>query len=150
MVRYWATQDAVASTADDARTLSLNVLSAAGFGKSYPFRGDDFAESSPDDYKKSLQFILENLLLLFALGTKNISKSWMPKKVAELHKAMRVFQSYMTNAYESEKSASAEPKIGQTNLMRSLVRASQGQGQADGLRESEIYGNRCVTLPETT
>ncbi len=149
MIRYWQGQDVVTSTASDSRSLSLNVLSTAGFGKSYPFQGDDIAESDPDDYKKSLKVVLENLLLVFALGKKNISKPWMPGKIKELHKAMLGFQSYMTNAYENEKDSSAVPKIGQTNLMSSLVRASQDQGKLDGLTETEIYGNRycCVHIP---
>ena len=62
MVRYWSTKKAVGSTADDTRTLSLHVLSSAGFGKSYPFQGHDDKSSSDvaTNYKESLQTILDH------------------------------------------------------------------------------------------
>lgn len=39
MLRYWASKTSIDSGADDTRTLTLNVLALAGFGKSFRFRG---------------------------------------------------------------------------------------------------------------
>lgn len=38
MIRYWSSEPAIRNMADDTRTLSLHVLSRAGFGKSFPFQ----------------------------------------------------------------------------------------------------------------
>jgi len=146
MVRYWSTRKAVRSTADDTRTLSLHVLSSAGFGKSYPFQGHN--DKSPSDvatnYKESLQTILDNCVLLFVLGTDLISKKWLPRKIQKLHQAVLNFKQYMTEVYEAEKQAIANGKLTEKNLMTSLVRASQESGDTGGLTESEIYGNMFV------
>ena len=146
MVRYWSTLKEVGSTADDTRTLSLHVLSSAGFGKSYPFQGHD--NKSPSDvatnYKESLQTILDNCVLLLVLGTDFISKKWLPRKIQKLHQAVLNFKQYMTEVYEAEKQAIADGKLTQKNLMTSLVRASQESNGTGGLTESEIYGNMFV------
>lgn len=146
MVRYWSTRKAVRSTADDTRTLSLHVLSSAGFGKSYPFQGHN--DKSPSDvatnYEESLQTILDNCVLLFVLGTDLISKKWLPRKIQKLHQAVLNFKQYMTEVYEAEKQAIADGKLTEKNLMTSLVRASQESDDTGGLTESEIYGNMFV------
>jgi hypothetical protein len=151
MLRYWSSRLSIRSTADDTRT-SLHVLSAAGFGKSYPFQG--FLDASPADvatsYKESLQTILDNCMLLLVLGQSFLLKSWLPNK---LHQATVTFKRYMTEVYEDEKQLIANGSPGNGNLMTSLVRASTGNASTtkngkqvpnfdqDGLTESEIYGN---------
>ena len=94
MARYWASKGAVVSTADDTRTLSLHVLSAAGFGKYYPFQGyeDKVQASIATNYKESLQTILDNCVLLLALGTNVIKKPWLLAKIRELNKAVISFK----------------------------------------------------------
>jgi cytochrome P450 len=154
MVKYWCSKSLVKSTADDVRTLSLHVLSSAGFGKSYKFQG--FDDMSPTNeatsYKESLQMILDNCILLMVLGTKFLSKEWLPSKLRKLYSATVTFKKYMTEVYESEKQAIADGKSTERNLMTSLIRASQenisvqdSQKHASGsLTESEIYGNMFV------
>lgn len=80
MAQYWGSKDAVRSIADDTRTLSLHIFSAAGFGKYYPFQGheDKSPSSVATNYKESLQAILDNCVLLFVLGTEFIKKRWLP------------------------------------------------------------------------
>lgn len=87
-----------------------------------------------------------------ALGPKALSKArpWLPKcwKLGLLADRCAVFQRYMTELYEEEKSQ-AQLKAGSgggasaKTLMSSLVRASQDEAQQNGsgLTESEIYGN---------
>ena len=152
MLRYWGSKKSVKSTADDARTLSLHVLSSAGFGKSYPFQGsnDKLSSNVATGYKESLQTILDNCILLMVLGTKILSKDWLPSKLKKLHQAVVTFKHYMTEVHETEKKAIAEGKSTGKNLMTSLVRASQESAtltnddlsqESGGLTESEIYGN---------
>jgi cytochrome P450 len=142
MVKYWAGKQAIRSTADDTRTFSLHVLSSAGFGKSYPFQGHEERLSTDvsANYKDSLQTILDNCIALFILGTKVISKRWMPRKITDLHRAVVKFKAYMTEVYDAEKNAIADGTSASKNLMSALVRASQDHSDG-GLSESEIYGN---------
>ncbi len=158
MIQYWSTKESTRSTADDTRTLSLHVLSSAGFGKSYPFQGlrDTPATSVATSYKESLQIILDNCILLMVLGQQFLSKEWLPSKLRKLHQATVTFKGYMTEVYEEEKASMAEGKKGGRNLMTSLVRASadvagmtvSGKEAAThdqgGLTENEIYGNMFV------
>ncbi|ROW02560.1 hypothetical protein VPNG_07862 [Cytospora leucostoma] len=150
VLRYWTSRPSVATAADDLRTLSLHVMSRAGFGKSFKFQGHDEREAAaPADismtYKESLQIILENCILVFALGTKFLANPWLPQKLRRIHDACTSFQNYMIQVYEEEKQAYAQGKsAADRNFMTSLVRASQDETDSSslaGLTEREIYGN---------
>lgn len=150
MLHYWCSEKVVRSLADDTRTLSLHVLSAAGFGKSYPFQGHSDAPSSTtaSSYKESLQTILDNCILLFVCGQRFLAKRWLPSKLKSLHKATVNFKNYTTEVYEEEKQSIVQGKTNSRNLMTSLVRASmtdqvEPNGE-NGLTESELYGNMFV------
>lgn len=94
------------------------------------------------DYKDSLKMILENCIIIFALGPKNLGKPWLPQKLRKIHKASATFQKYMTEVYEEEKGLLAEGGTEVRNSMASLVRASQDEKLlGGGLTENEIYGN---------
>lgn len=150
MVRYWSSKTSIKSTADDTRTLSIHVLSSAGFGKSYKFQGHDESSegSEATNYKESLQTILDNCILLMVLGTKFLSNAHLPAKLKKLYQATVTFKQYMTDVYEAEKKTIAEGKDSGRNLMTSLVRASQESAASEdgtgGLTENEIYGNMFV------
>ncbi|KAI0017068.1 cytochrome P450 [Xylariomycetidae sp. FL0641] len=157
MLRYWSAKASVPSIADDTRTLSLHVLSKAGFGKSFEFQGHD--EKSPTtmatSYKESLQIVLDNCVLIMALGRRFLAKPWLPRRLRKVHEACESFQQYLTDLYENEKQAfshrrAADPS--NNTLMTSLVRASASASAAaaeapasgGGLTEAEIYGNMFV------
>jgi cytochrome P450 len=151
MTRYWSKFSPVNSIAEDTRTLSLHVMSGAGFGKSYAFRGAEEATTVQDSssYKDSLKTILDNCIPLMALGPNNLNKWWLPKSWKELYRATLTFREYMTTVYEEEKQSVLSGKLGSNNLMTSLVRASRtdtGSASTDGntqhgLTEQEVYGN---------
>ncbi|GAP88758.1 putative cytochrome P450 [Rosellinia necatrix] len=146
MLEYWTSKTSVPSIADDLRTLSLHVLSRAGFGKSFKFQGHDQRKHSVDpsvNYKESLQIILENCVLILGFGTKFISYPWLPSNFRTVHKAWISFHAYMTGVYEDEKRKFAEGQTSDHNLMTLLIRASQEDQEKTsvGLTESEIYGN---------
>lgn len=144
MGRYWSSRASVETTAHDTRTLSLNVMSKAGFGKVYPFKGHHETQiklqGSTISYKDALQTILENSIMIMVLGTGFLAKPWLPRTLRNLHYACSSFQGYMTELYEAEKKTAAEGGVSDRNLMTSLVRASQ-QDTDESLTESEIYGN---------
>ncbi|KAI0200589.1 cytochrome P450 [Astrocystis sublimbata] len=146
MLRYWTSKPTITTAADDLRTLSLHVLSRAGFGKSFPFVGHEDRQSSispSSNYKESLQTILENCVLILALGTDFLAIRWLPRQLRLVHEAWIYFREYMTTMHEEEKRAFAEGKTtDNNNLMTLLVRASQDEEKtSEGLTESEIYGN---------
>ncbi len=160
MLKYWATKPAIRSLADDTRTLSLHVLSSAGFGKSYPYRGSDESPSieGSTSYKDSLKVILDNCIPLVVLGPENLSKPWLPGSWRKIYQATVTFRNYMTSIYEEEKQAMLYGKPRSNNLMTSLIRTSQAMAEATGantvkhgdalskheqggLTEEEIYGN---------
>lgn len=92
--------------------------------------------------------ILENCILIMALGPKTLSKArpWLPKswKLGRLAERCADFQRYMTELYEDEKAQARLQKGSDApkTLMSSLVRASQDEAKSGaGLTESEIYGN---------
>ncbi|KAK7744035.1 hypothetical protein SLS62_010335 [Diatrype stigma] len=151
MIRYWSTRPSVKSSAEDVRTFTLNVLARAGFGKSFKFRGHD--EEKPVDeiqsmsYRESLGLILENLIVILALGPKTLAfldRYWLPSKLKTINRAVVSFKTHMTSMYEEQKRAFAAGVEGSdNNLMTLLVRASQEAAieESGGLTESEIYGN---------
>lgn len=144
MGRYWGSQKSVETVADDTRTLSLNVMSEAGFGKSYPFKGHHETQvalgGTTLTYKEALQTILENSIVIMVLGTKFLAKPWLPPFFRRLHYACTSFQGYMTELFETEKKNSSQDLTSGRNLMSSLVRASHEQ-TTGSLSENEIYGN---------
>ncbi|KAI9644404.1 hypothetical protein NHQ30_007761 [Ciborinia camelliae] len=148
MRKYWLSKPSINTVADDTRTLSLHVMSSAGFGKSYPFQGageDSAATQGFANIRDALKLILDNCLALVALGPNNLDKWWLPKSWKPLHEATVTFKNYMTDAYEEGKQAAVDGNTGGNNLMISLVRASQAETKEGtsqgGLTEQEIYGN---------
>ncbi|KAM7183158.1 Cytochrome P450 [Rhypophila sp. PSN 637] len=77
------------------------------------------------------------------MPTNFIAQPWLPKKLRDIHAAYVSFRSYMTDLYEEEKAMFAEGRATDSNLMRSMFRASQEAGRG-GLTETEIYGNMFV------
>ena len=113
MLRYWTSKTSITSSAEDLRTLSLHILSRAGFGKSFEFEGADEkdASTSPSaNYKESLQTILENCVLILALGTKFLANPWLPRKFRAVHEAWVYFYAYMTKMYEVKSARSPKAK----------------------------------------
>ncbi|CAD6445644.1 b9eaa774-2cf2-4e9f-826b-e6514ce54bdb [Sclerotinia trifoliorum] len=147
MRKYWSSKSSINTIGDDVRTLSLHVMSSAGFGKSYPYQGaeEESATQGSANIRDALKLILDNCIALVALGPKNLDKWWLPKSWKPLHEATVTFQNYMTNAYEEGKQAAADGSTHGNNLMTSLVRASQAESKEasshGGLTEQEIYGN---------
>ncbi|KAG8159133.1 hypothetical protein KVR01_010794 [Diaporthe batatas] len=147
MGRYWGSRQSVETVAHDTRTLSLNVMSRVGFGKSYEFSGHHEAkvavEGTSLSYKDALQTILENSIVIMVMGTKFLAKPWLPRYLRNLHHACTSFQGYMTQLFEAGKMNASQAVASDRNLMNSLVRASH-EGTSGSLSEREIYGNLFV------
>jgi hypothetical protein len=107
-------------------------MSSVGFGKSYPYQGSDEPSSTGGltSYKDALKLILDNLIPLFVLAPKNLSKWWLPKKWKLIHQATLTFRNYMTRIYEGEKQAMLHGRSSSSNLVTSLIRDSQEMAEA--------------------
>ncbi|KAI0968746.1 cytochrome P450 [Xylaria arbuscula] len=160
MIRSWSRKRSMQATADDVRTLSLHVLSKAGFGKSYKFQAQDDrtnAINPTESYKQSLKMVLDNCVLIMSLGTKFLAKPWLPHRLRRVHEARVAFHKHMARVYEKEKRAFADGSVSDRNLLSSLIRASNEEARLcdesedvedvshlAGLTETEIYGKMFV------
>lgn len=88
------TATGIKSVQRDTKTLSLNVLVATGFRKSYDFRGsaDTAPEGEASSYRDALQTVLDNAILIMIVPYKYLRVSFIPKKLARVGDAARVFK----------------------------------------------------------
>ncbi|KAE8362771.1 cytochrome P450 [Aspergillus caelatus] len=157
MLDIWASPDLdkISSVARDTRTLSLNVLAAIGFRKSYPFQSASEscyrAEGESVSYRDALQTVLDNAILLMIMPRRFLSLSFAPESWNQLAKAAADFQRHMVRMLDEEVQAWNEGQAGSGGLMTSFVRAMNlkrhdaGDKTKDvplqGLTTDEIFGN---------
>ncbi|KAI3390266.1 hypothetical protein diail_10733, partial [Diaporthe ilicicola] len=164
MLRYWSSpaqsRGGISSVQKDTRTLSLNVLAATGFRKSYGFRGsaDTAGQDEAGSYRDALQTVLDNAILIMILPYKYLQGFLVPKKLVRVGDAARSFKKHMIQMLDDETSALRDNKPGSGGLMSSLVRALDThereviaqpnlKGSKDGKRGlsiDEIFGNLFV------
>ena len=163
-VEYWKAQgsNGITSSSKDIKTLTLHVLSSAGFGKSYSFRETQekkLSEASTD-WRDALSTIIDNTILILILGPKLLARLTLLRKLDKIHKATIVFKNHMANMLREEKHLIRKGLSGNTNLMTSLIHASVDvsdsspeslvsysplpQPSTNGLLPEEVYGNMFV------
>lgn len=161
MIRYWTgvSEAGIPSVQRDTRTLSLNVLAATAFRKSYAFRGS--SESSIDEtgnYRDTLQTVLDNVIPLMMLPYRILASSWfpLPKSLAKIGNAAVTFKKHMMNMVEEEAAALGQGKPGSGGIMTALVRALDvhnrevaaspvvGKEDRKGLSIDEVFSNLFV------
>lgn len=143
------------------RTLSLHVLSGAGFGKFYSFHDSTEPPKAGHkfNYRDSLSIILENILLILVVGPKFLTSRYRPHVWARVGQAIVDFKAHMQDMYTEEQHLFEGGKAGADNIISSLVRASEAsptsspgsvsprksvqhiKGGSNLLTEDEVYGN---------
>ncbi|KAE8413511.1 cytochrome P450 [Aspergillus pseudocaelatus] len=157
MLDIWASPDLdkISSVARDTRTLSLNVLAAIGFRKSYPFQSASESCYREDgdfvSYRDALQTVLDNAILLMIMPRRFLSLSFAPESWQRLAKAATDFKQHMVRMLDEEVQALNEGKAGSGGLMTSFVRAMNlkqenamckaNAAPPKGLTTDEIFGN---------
>lgn len=160
VLTYWASQETpITDTAKHVRTLSLHVLSSAGFGKSYSFQksGEPPKPGHMFNYRDALAHILDHIIIILVVGPNLLRNRFMPKRLSSIGQATVDFKAYMTDMYNEEKETTTDSKRASANIMASLVRAArESDDRASstyfeepqpmeqtprGLSESEVYGN---------
>ena len=143
------------SFARDTRTLSLNVLAATGFHRSYKFRSCvQGASDEAESYRKALQTVLDNAIILMLVPPRLLLLPFLPKSWSLIGNAAKDFKKYMAQMLDEESSLLSRGEAGTGSLMTSLVRAldthqrtaSSVKSDADhspvkGLTVDEIFGN---------
>ena len=154
VLQFWKTFTTPVTRTDvDTRTISLHILSAAGFGKSYSFDkvGEPAKEGHVFNYRDSLAMILEHNLLVLILGPKLMGQmaKWTGifGKWASIGQATVDFKDHMETMVQEEKKAIAAGHARSATITNALIRASEDtkggvEGEVfRGLTEDEIYGN---------
>jgi cytochrome P450 len=150
MITAWTKGDAVIRVAKDTRTLSLNVLAAISFQKSFKFESSASEKSADADesfsYRDALQMVLDNALLVLVVGRKHLLYSWLPAKVRRVGKAAHDFQKHMENILEDEMESLNRGEKGTGTIMTSFVRAldQHQQDSTKGISTEEIFGNTFI------
>lgn len=157
MLQSWTSgaEPGRSGVARDTRTLSLNVLAATGFRRSYKFR----TPSQPGTeevrtYRDALQTVLDNAILLMLLPPRLLRLPLLPRSWARIGEAAADFKQYMMRMLDEETSLINQGKVGTGSLMTSFVRAlnthrteeATGKNNAlpspsKGLTVDEILGN---------
>lgn len=151
LISCWL-EGGVHSCSKDTRTLSLNVLAATGFNKSFkfrPWRGDERQSNAELSYRDALQIILDNAIVLLVLGPKLLSSHFLPLSWQRVGKAASAFQTYMQKMVDEETQPLNRDKKGSSGLMASFVRAGNeyatnsdsAEARTKGLSIDEIFGN---------
>ena len=152
MIQAWTRcdQSGNGDVAKDTRTLSLNVLAATGFQKSYRFRAcTETVQEEGRNYRESLATTLDNAIFLMLFSPKLLAIPLIPKSWARIGQATKDFKEYMMDMFSEEKRLLAAGKTGTGNLMSSMVRATGVEqqsskdkaGRPQGLTINEILGN---------
>jgi cytochrome P450 len=127
MLQHWKIdrQNGVQTMSQDIRTLTLDILVHAQFGKSFDFRGqqEKRATSETLSYRDALATILENAILILALGPNVLRRLTLIPVLGRLSRAADQFERYMIDMFE-EGSQNADNDKAQGNLITSLIRAS--------------------------
>jgi cytochrome P450 len=115
----------VQSMAHDTRTLTLDVLVHAQFGKSFDFQAsrEKRVASEVLSYRDALAMLLENAILILALGPDILRRLAFIPPLGRLSEAADQFKQYMVDMFE-ESSQKEDTTKAQGNLITSLVRAS--------------------------
>lgn len=137
----------VTSLVDDTMMLALHVLTAAGFGRFYPFSGglQDPSNGHKMTYRDALRLILADLFTTIVASKMPIPDWLAPKSVVIVKLAIKDFKKYMFEMVEEERKAISQMSLESDNLMGVLIRASEasknGGSSRSGLTDEEIYGN---------
>lgn len=158
MVQSWTEsadgEPGISSVARDTRTLSLNVLAATGFRKSYKFRSSSHHDTDDaESYRDALQTVLDNAIFLMLVPPRFLRLPFLPRSWTRIGKAAAAFKQYMVRMLNEETSLLDEGKTGTGSLMTSFIRALDTRQKQEavmtrsesqvfkGLTVEEIFGN---------
>ena len=134
----------------DTRTLSLDVLAATGFRRSYKFRSSTEPGSGGiRDYRDALKIVLDNALLLMLAPPMLLALPVMPRGLARIGQATNSLRQYMMDMLNKETSLLEQGEPGTGTLMTSFVRALKDhEKKVDDKHNSSGPSSQGLTVPE--
>ncbi|KAE8441593.1 hypothetical protein EG329_004642 [Mollisiaceae sp. DMI_Dod_QoI] len=147
MLRIWTSkgQNGVEGTPTDTMTLALNVLIAAGLGKTYEFDGGttNLKGDHKISYRDAMKILLSRLFLTVLMNSMPLPAAILPPRLREIKTAIQEYRTYMKEMMEEDRKSLHKIDAEKDNLMTVLLRASEpGSGNArNGLSDEEILGN---------
>lgn len=153
MVHKWLSQDdgKTNNIAEDTRIIALHVLTAAGFGITQDFADGSRKPTLGHEFslRDSLLLILANVFdVLAGLWKVALLRPILSAQVNKIGRAVIDFGRYMDEILHHEREARIKnPGSVKTNLISSLIRASDDAKEAPGVNSSmrlsddEIKGN---------
>ena len=149
MLQVWLEKGAAGTSevqADTAR-LALHVLTLAGFGISYQFRGgvQELAPGHRMSFADALQQVLRNILIVGLIPKNFRGSRMMPGNLRRLGQATQEFQLYLEEMVNNERGLVTKYNAGESNLMTALVQASEDARQSSkpsvAFTDDEVFGN---------
>lgn len=145
MLSAWTSSksDGAQGTNRDTRNLSLNVLAAVGFHKSYKFHSSNDKQTSKAslsdrDYRTSLRIVLENAILMLVFSPKVLMLPFLPNKLNRIGQAALDFKQHMMDMVDEEKESARTKQPGTGRLVEYLLR---GSDESSSLSIGEILSN---------
>lgn len=152
MLQSWTDQGASGTrdTVMNTATLTLHVLTGAGFGISYPY--DKGVQSPPPgydlSYRDALLTVLQSVVILAIIPKSLMDFRFSPAKLRRVSQATREFQMYMDEMLNTVRNSKPKQRAQSKNLLNALVQASEEARRSshdgvtrNGLTDKEIFGN---------
>lgn len=134
------------------RTIAINVLGAAGYGKPRKFDREDKLEPGfQTTFMSAILTVIESLVLSGIMPPALLLLPFMPKSWRDIGVAVKEFPVHQKMLIESERASTANAN--KTNLMSTLIRLSDQERRVDRdksvssesngayLTEEELHGN---------
>jgi cytochrome P450 len=151
MQDYWLEHQPVKTIANDTKVFTLNVLAAAIFNKSYPYKGaaeSDTKSTTQDEsyqYRDSLGRIFGHIIPLFVFGAKGLQAWWTPRSWKAAGAAVSTYRSYVTKLINEERDSMAHGVQKNQNLLAALVRACESEHSGN---DQTVPGMKSMSLTE--
>lgn len=133
MLESWSANDGnIFSYSKDTRRLSLNVLAATGFNRSYNFAktGSGDGATGAASYRDALQIVLDNIITVMLVPPSFLLLPMAPKSWKRIGTAVNDFKDYMVDMLREETQLFEQGKHDQGGLMAGFLRASRGSNTA--------------------
>lgn len=152
MLQYWTSHDKKSIPHDTAR-LALHVLTGAGFGMTYQFRGslDVPGKGFRFTYRDALDIAMSDVILLMVVPkiVYSLPSGCLPEKLGKYKAAVDEFKRYLVDMVDAAKARAVLGEPAHPDLLNTLVQKSQEADQdlkseaqgKNGLSDEEIYGN---------
>lgn len=145
MLDTWLARDGnIVDYSKDTRMLSLNVLAATGFRRSYDFGRSDSVdgEGVSTSYRDALQIVLDNILTIMLVPPRVLQLPIVPKAWQRIGIAANAFKNYMVDMLREETRLFEQGMTDKGGLMTGFLRASRGPANSSHSSQLDVNGTK--------